>query len=218
MLGGCANDKHQTSRFLALGDSYTIGEGVSEVDRWPEHVLKSLEARGEEWNSVEYVATTGWTSGDLLKSVAERNLAPTYSLVGLCIGANDVFQNRTIEEFSADFDRLVQKAIELGGGEPDRVFVVSIPDYGASHYAVREGITTDTKKIEEFNRVVKRACEVRGVLFIDIMPVSRRNGPAWYASDDLHPSRRQYEAWGETIWEAIRKMRSVGDVSAGEQK
>ncbi len=191
----CSEAPKPGLRFLALGDSYTIGERVGEQDRWPHLLIERLRAKGEKWEEPEYVAVTGWTSADLIKGVTDAGTTPPYGRVSLLIGANDVYQKRSLEDYRRFFSSLLSIAVDQAGGRKQNVFVVSMPDYSVSPYAVARDIKNTAHRIVEFNKAASEVCLREGVAFIDIVAVSKGNGPLWYASDGLHPSRRQYEAW-----------------------
>ena len=184
--------------YLALGDSYTIGEGVDEEMRWPNQLAARLETVNVGIKKVEIIARTGWTTRNLLDGIEARNPEKN-DLVSLLIGVNNQYQKLPFSKFEDEFGILWQKAIELAGTK-ERVFVVSIPDYGVTPFGSGdpEGIG---KEIDRYNGHIKEVCEAEGIPFVDITGISRELGAAdgALAADRLHPSGGQYTAWTEAI-------------------
>jgi lysophospholipase L1-like esterase len=188
------------AKFLALGDSYTIGQSVNEEERWPVLFVKSLKSSGKQFRSPDIIATTGWTTRDLIFSVDNAKPATDYDLVSLMIGVNNQFQGRTIDEYRTEFRTLLSKSIVLAKGDADHVFVLSIPDWGATPYG--EGDRANiSSEIDAFNAAAKEECEKQKVLFIDITPISRQalNDPTMLARDNLHFSGKMHQRWVDTI-------------------
>jgi lysophospholipase L1-like esterase len=187
-------------RYLALGDSYTIGESVPESERWPVQLAAAL-APG---STPAIIATTGWRTDDLMGAIQKAALQPPYDLVSLLIGVNNQYQGRSVEAYKPEFEGLLKKAIELTGGDRTKVFVVSIPDYGFTPFGKpkRQGITADIDLFNEANRTISSKF---GVRYINITDISRRgfDDPALVASDGLHPSGKQYKLWVERILESL---------------
>ena len=192
-------------RYLALGDSYTIGESVTEEERWPVIFSKSIADNKTLISTTDILAKTGWTSANLLGAVYGYKPTENYDLVSLLIGVNNQFQGRSLDEFRIDFHRLLLESIRYTGGRPDKVFVLSIPDWGATLMGSgsREEIA---KSIDRFNLVVKEACEKEKILFIDITLISRLalNDPTLVAGDNLHYSAKMHRLW---VAEALPKVR-----------
>jgi lysophospholipase L1-like esterase len=192
----------QTMKYLALGDSYTIGESVTEQERWPVLLARALKLRTEP----TIIATTGWRTDDLMKAINAATLQAPYDLVSLLIGVNNQYQGKSVEAYQPEFEELVLKAITLAGGENSRVFVVSIPDYGFTPFGKQkqENITT---AIDAFNAANKLITERHGVRYINITDISRRgfDDPELVAPDGLHPSGKQYSLWVERIIRALGK-------------
>ena len=184
--------------YLALGDSYTIGEGVAEELRWPNQLAKKLEGVNIEIKKVEIIAKTGWTTRDLLNGIEAR--APEkHDLVSLLIGVNNQYQKRPFEQFENEFSLLLNTEVELAGSK-EKVFVVSIPDYGVTPFGSGdpEGIG---KEIDRYNAHIATICESMEIPFIDITGISRELGASEgaLAADRLHPSGAQYTQWTEAI-------------------
>jgi lysophospholipase L1-like esterase len=192
-------------RYLALGDSYTIGESVSEPDRWPNQLASLLEEADVTIEETSIIAQTGWTTGNLINAIDNADLEPEYDLVSLLIGVNNQFQGRTIEEYQTQFEELLQTSIALAKGNKDRVFVVSIPDYGYTPFG-QGNQAAISEAIDEFNAVHREITENYGVAWYDITPISRRglDQPDLVANDGLHPSGVQYREWVESFVDAVK--------------
>jgi lysophospholipase L1-like esterase len=192
-------------KFLALGDSYTIGESVDEKERWPLQLADSLLSRGVECvPPPRIIATTGWRTDQLKTAIKEAGLAKDYDLVSLLIGVNNQYQGKSAESYKPEFEELLKTAIELAGGDKLRVFVISIPDYGFTPFgkAKKESIT---KQIDVYNSINRSVTEKAGITYIPITDISRKGfeQPDLVASDGLHPSGKMYAEWVKRILEAI---------------
>ena len=186
--------------FLALGDSYTIGESVSEAERWPVQLAMLLNTNGFNLAPPTIIATTGWTTGQLMSNLARYNsLRDRYDLVSLLIGVNNQYQGRGEAEYREQFDFLLRRAIELAGNDPGRVLVLSIPDWGVTPFADGSGRDSQqiAAEIDAFNAINREITATYGVAYLDITPISRQapTDPALIASDGLHPSAKMYAAW-----------------------
>lgn len=201
-----ANIKPSPARVLALGDSYTIGEGVAVADRWPNQLAQSLRAKGMSIGEPEIVARTGWTTDRLLSGIdAAKPLAP-YSLVTLMIGVNDQYWDRDRDRYRAGFVELLQRAIAYAGGNAKRVVVVSIPDWGVTPFAIDRDRAKIAAQIDRFNAVAREEATFAGAHFVDVTPISRRaaTDPTLLAPDGLHPSAKMYAQWVAVIEPAAR--------------
>ena len=194
-------------RYLALGDSYTIGESVAESERWPMQLRDSLQTNGIEVEWYKIIARTGWKTKDLKDAISTSNVDADYDLVSLCIGVNDFFQGRGLEEYKQRFQGLLETAVKLARGKKDRVFVVSIPDYAFTPL-YQDRRETISRGIDDFNTAAKRASIAFGVQFIDITPISRKgiDDPQLVAGDGLHPSAKQYTAWVKQMLPIVLEM------------
>jgi len=188
-------------RYLALGDSYTIGESVSEDGRWPAQLRDSLIARGNSFGDYKIIATTGWRTDDLSNAMDDENLASDYNLVSLLIGVNNQFQGKSVEDYKPEFEALLNRAINLAGGIKDNVFVVSIPDYAFTPFGQRSNSEKITTELILYNDACKEITIANGVKHIDITPISQRgiDEPSLVAGDGLHPSAGQYTLWVREI-------------------
>jgi lysophospholipase L1-like esterase len=193
-------DKKETIRFLALGDSYTIGESVDEKERWPVQLVKQLQETGYSCEPPQIIATTGWRTDDLQKAIDHSRLKKNFNLVSLLIGVNNQYQGKSSSNYAAEFEALLKTAIEYAGGKKDRVFVVSIPDYGFTPFGM-EKQSAITKAIDEFNSINKTITARYGIKYFDITGISRRGlaEPGLVAADGLHPSATMYSEWVSLI-------------------
>lgn len=198
------------SSYLALGDSYTIGEGVHEQGRWPMQLVAMLRARGQEISDPRIIATSGWTTDELATAMdeAEQDGLPRtgFGLVTLQIGVNDQYRGRNTEQFGAAFIALLDRAIAFADGDASRVLVVSIPDWGVTPFARANGRDRGhvAGEIDLYNALAQTAVGARGATWVDVTGISRDDAFADNLVDDgLHPSTRMYEAWTLRIAEAI---------------
>lgn len=200
-------------RYLALGDSYTIGESVASNRRWPVLLVRSLRKEGLEVARPRIVAKTGWTTEELSEAMDERNSEPPYDLVTLLIGVNDQYRGMDAEGYAKRFEQLLQRAINLAGGRKGRVIVVSIPDWGVTPFARKDERSRAqiSREIERFNEVKRRIAEDHDVTFVNVTDLSKRVAEdiTLVANDGLHPSGRQYELWLERILPAARRALRV---------
>lgn len=196
--------------YLALGDSYTIGESVAENERWPVQLSKSLTKSGLEVSSPQIIARTGWTTDELKAKIVSEKITKTYDLVSLLIGVNNQYRGRSVEQFRTEFIDLLETAIKFAGNKPERVFVVSIPDWGVTPFGGKGQNKTISEQIDLFNQVKKQETEKKGVLFIDITPISRQaiTDISLIAEDGLHPSGKMYQQWVEKVSpELLKKIK-----------
>ena len=193
-----------TKTFLALGDSYTIGESVAEDQRWPVQLVTALHKQDLSFESPEIIATTGWRTDQLKEAIESHDLPRNYDFVSLLIGVNNQYQGRSVPQYEKEFSQLLQMAIEHAGGDKSRVFVLSIPDYGFTPFG-KDKQQTISKEIDEFNEVNRRITEMNGVAYINITDISRRGlkDPKLVASDGLHPSADMYRLWVERILDQL---------------
>lgn len=183
--------------YLALGDSYTIGESVRETERWPVQLAEQLRARGYKMAAPKIIAKTGWTTEDLLLGMEnELSIQRDFDLVSILIGVNNQYQGKRITEYEEDLRTIFNKAVNHSKTMEKGVFAVSIPDYGYTPFgsANQEEISME---IDRFNEVFKRVAEDFNVPFYNITPISRdaANNPDLVASDGLHPSGLMYQFW-----------------------
>lgn len=194
-------------RYLALGDSYTIGEGVDPTDAWPQRLAELLEPM-QFHSQPDVVACTGWTTDELLAMLDAAVLSPPYRLVSLLIGVNDQYRGREVAEHLPHFNRLLNQAVGYADGNTDGVLVVSIPDWSVSEFgaADQRGRAAIAADIDAFNAAQRELCELRGIAYADITPLSRAvaGEPGMFVGDGLHPSRAQYARWLDVITPVAR--------------
>lgn len=192
-----ANDSATKKHYLALGDSYTIGQSVAAMENFPNQLVTKANAKGSDYDEPEIIATTGWRTDQLIKKVSETKLKyEKYDLVTLLIGVNDEFQGRSTTDYEPQFKTILDKAIQLAGNDPKKVWVFSIPDYGYTPFGSTSKATI-SKRIDEFNAVNAKIAKEKGVNYLDITPISRKglDKPELVAKDGLHPSGTMYELW-----------------------
>jgi len=188
-------------RFLALGDSYTIGESVAEADRWPNQLVRALRAGKTIVADPEIIAKTGWTTDELWAAIDAAKPHGPYSLVTLFIGVNNQYRGRDAEQYRKEFVALLHRAIGFAGGDAKRVIVVSIPDWGATPFAEGRDRAKIGAEIDHFNAIAREEAVRTGAHFADVTPVSRHasTDPTLVAPDGLHPSAKMYAQWVAVI-------------------
>ena len=193
-------------RYLALGDSYTIGEKVPPEDRWPNLLAKSLEAGGIP-TEVTIIARTGWTVDELWEGIQSASPEGPYDLVSLLIGVNDQYRGYPLEGYRADFRFMLGKAIEYAGGAPQRVIVLSIPDWGFTPYAATRDTEPISREIDEFNAVNLAETKAAGAQYVDVTVISRMAMDDFelIAGDRLHPSGKMYALWAGKVLPVAEK-------------
>jgi len=194
-------------RFLALGDSYTIGEGVAPDERWPLQLVARLRGEGIDIGEPRIVATTGWTTDELSAAMETADFTPPYAMVTLLIGVNNQYRGRGVDEYRAQFRDLLQRAIRLAGGIAAHVIVVSIPDWGVTPFAAREGrdAAAIAREIDAFNTIASAEAASAGAARIDVTSISRApESRGELVGDGLHPSGAQYARWVEAILPVAR--------------
>lgn len=197
--------KKEGLKILALGDSYTIGESVPESERWPEQLAARLREKGFKVDKPVIIARTGWRTDQLRDAIMASGLPDDFNLVSLLIGVNNQYQKRSVDAYAPEFEDLLKTAITKAGGRKERVFVVSIPDYGFTPFGEkrRDQISAE---LDQFNLRNKEITERLGVLWINITDISRRglSVPDLVAEDKLHPSGKMYGKWVGRILESFR--------------
>lgn len=194
-------------RYLALGDSYTIGEKVSEKKRWPNQLAKLLEAEGTQVE-VTIIARTGWTVDELWDGIQANPPEGTYDLVTLLIGVNDQYRGYPVDGYREDFRFMLGKAIEYAGGNPEKVVVLSIPDWGFTPFAATRNTEPISQQIDEFNTVNLEETKSAGAHYVDVTVISRMAMDDFelIAGDRLHPSGKMYEMWAEKVLPVVREV------------
>ena len=186
-------------RYLALGDSYTIGEGAAPAERWPVQLAGLLRQRGIAVGEPQIIARTGWTVDELDAGIDAAGPQGPFDLVTLLIGVNDQYRGADPEAYRAGFARMLARAVAFAGGDARRVVVLSIPDWGVTPFARRgrRGPEQISAEIDRFNEVNRQEAQKAGVRFVDITPASRRalSEPSLLAPDGLHYSGSMYLEW-----------------------
>lgn len=191
--------------YLALGDSYTIGEQVILTGSFPYQAVQLLRKKNLPASAPEIVAKTGWTTWELLHAMQAYKFLSPYSCVSLLVGVNNQYRGTGIEQFDNDFPQLLQQAISLAGNVAEHVIVFSIPDWGVTPFAASRDAETIRQEIDMYNGKVKTYTEASGCHYIDINFSYRRdaNKPAFLAADGLHPSAKEYAKWAGVLAEKI---------------
>lgn len=194
-----------TISYLALGDSYTIGQGIAPEGRWPYQLGARLSNPERIVTPVDIIASTGWTAENLIAAIDAEKPA-NYDLVSLLIGVNNQFQNRDFDEYEVAFDSLLNLAFSIAGTK-DHVFVVSIPDYGVTPFG-QSNQERIARELDEYNAFMQTKCQQIGIPFINITDISRSLGdsPGALAPDGLHPSADQYKAWVDRIIPVVKAL------------
>lgn len=185
--------------YLALGDSYTIGESVTIYGAFPYQLAAALKTDSVNVQDPKIVARTGWTTSNLINAIKGEDLKPSYDFVTLLIGVNNEYQGADIETYKIEFKQLLQTAIQYAGGKPSRVFVLSIPDWGVTPFAKNDARSpvTIAKEIDAYNAINQQQTADSGANYLDITAISREaaTDPTLLASDGLHPSAQMYARW-----------------------
>lgn len=185
---------------LALGDSYTIGETVAIGERWPHQFIDQLRVLGIAADYPDYIATTGWTTGDLIQGIQSMlDKDESYNLAAILIGVNNQYQGIDISNYEPDLRNIIDRALEIVGQDTSRVFILSIPDYAYTPFGA--GRTNISEQIDDYNSIKRMVAGEYGIAFIDITPISRLglSDPSLISSDGLHPSGNQYSEWVKVI-------------------
>ncbi len=183
--------------FLSLGDSYTIGESVAEADCWSVQLAGMLRRDGEDVANPAIIARTGWTTAELQNAIKTSGNQRTYALVSLLIGVNNQYRGQSQETYRTEFRELLQTAIKFAGGKAEHVFVLSIPDWGASPFAAGRDKNTIASEIDQLNIIGKDECQRAGISYVDITPSTRAatGDTTQFVSDGLHYSGKQMKLW-----------------------
>lgn len=197
----------KAAQYLALGDSYTIGESVPASDRWPVQLAGMLKANGLDVGDPRIIARTGWTGDELSAGIDAAGVHEQYRLVTLLIGVNNQYRGRSVEEFRGQLKSLLARAVGFADGQAGRVIVVSIPDWGVTPFAEGQDRQRIGREIDAFNEVCRAEAKAIGATFIDITPGSRKaaDDGSLVAGDGLHPSAKMYRQWAEAVLPAAEK-------------
>ena len=199
-------------RYLALGDSYTIGTGVSEGDRWPAQLVWLLRTGHLDVAEPEYVAHDGWTTADLSAGIRDAAPRGAFELVSLLIGVNNQYRGLALEAYRTEFRDLLALAITFAGGEARRVMVLSIPDWSVTPFANGRDRSRIALEIGAFNAVNREEAARAKTTHVDVTPTSRLAGTqaGLLARDGLHPSGTMYARWAELALPGARAALRLG--------
>ena len=193
--------------FLALGDSYTIGEGVDASERWPVQLAERLRENGVDVADPDIIAQTGWTTNELRDAIRDSGNRKTYDLVSLLIGVNNQYRGRSLNRYRTDFQQLLRTAIAFADGNPGRVFVLSIPDWGVSPFARRRNRPKIAAEIDAVNATAQDECRKAGIAYVDITPLSRQAlVDAQFTADGLHYSGEHMRQWVELALPIVKGL------------
>jgi len=197
-----APEARRQYHYLALGDSYTIGESVNEDERWSVQLAQMLRTKGYDIRNPFTIAKTGWTTGELIEAVDKTFQQQSYDLVTLLIGVNNQYRGQPIETYREEFRQLLQTAIRNGKNDARRVIVLSIPDWGVTPFAEGQDRAKIAAEIDAFNTVARDETNKVGVTFLDITGMSRKalNDPTYVAEDKLHFSGKMYQEWAKLVF------------------
>lgn len=192
-------------KYLALGDSYTIGESVAPSERYPVQLINRLRTDGIDAINPQIIARTGWRTDDLISAIESSNITDTFDIVSLLIGVNNQYQGSPIDNYKVEFEQLLEKALRYAGGDKNKVFVLSIPDYGFTPFGSynQDRISFG---IDVYNTINKRITEEAGISWFNVTTVSRMglDSPELIASDGLHPSGEMYRQWVNLIYQEVK--------------
>lgn len=197
------SSNNKSYSFLALGDSYTVGEGVSYEESWPSQFVDYAMERGIDFKNPELIAQTGWKTYDLLNAIKSSNLSVKYDFISLLIGVNNQFNSRPLSEFEDDLNEILTEINYLKKGN-SKVIVISIPDWGYSPYGSNYDRERISDEIDQFNNILKKFSEQNNLNFVDVTQISRLaiKEPNLIAKDNLHPSELMYSEWVKKIYES----------------
>ncbi len=207
----CIDDQHEEAfNYLALGDSYTIGESVDKSLRWPVQLVNRLKEHDIMINEPKIIATTGWTTDELQTAMDEADIETNYDLVSLLIGVNNQYRGYPIDQFKEDFKILLEEAIIYAGGDTDKVIVLSIPDYGVTPFGQTKDPSKIKRELDLYNELKREMTESAGVKFYNITEASRiaLSEPSLVAADGLHPSGKMYADWVDAVFVDVLSLLS----------
>ena len=193
--------------YLALGDSYTIGEQVPMHDNFPHQTVALLRKQQFDVADPVIIATTGWTTDELAASIREHNLHETFSFVTLLIGVNNQYRGRSLDNYRQEYKQLLDQAIVYANGKPDHVFVLSIPDWGATPFAEGRDRQKVAHEIDEYNAACKEITLKDKCQYLEITESTRSNAHSkdFVAGDGLHPSAKEYAVWADRLADMVAK-------------
>lgn len=187
--------------YLALGDSYTIGEQVEAKDNFPHQTAALLNKAGLDVADPKIIAVTGWTTDELAAAIEQENLTGTYSFVTLLIGVNNQYRGRSVDNYKEEYTKLLEQAIVFAGGHPDKVFVLSIPDWGVTPFAEGRDRAQIAKDIDAYNKAKEEITKTYKCHWLEITESTREHGTdeTYLVEDKLHYSGKEYAVWAEQL-------------------
>lgn len=199
---------HRHYTYLALGDSYTIGEALPLLQSFPYQAVQLLRRGGYDFSAPEIIAKTGWTTEELQAAMAGYAFSSKYDLLTLLIGVNNQYRRQPIILYKQQFEALLNKGLELAGGKKDHLFILSIPDYSLTPYSIKKDRVAISKEIDEYNKLKMAICLQYKVPFLDITEAFKAaaNKEALIAEDGLHPSAEEYSRWAKKLADAVAKL------------
>jgi lysophospholipase L1-like esterase len=214
LLSGCATHVPMTTPptaaipYLALGDSYTIGEGAPVAGRWPVQLAKMARAQGLPLAKPTIIARTGWTTAELQEAIRAADNHHTYGLVSLLIGVNNQYRRQSVDLYRTEFRALLATAIAFAGGQPRHVVVLSIPDWGQTPFAAEHDRAQIAQEIDQFNAVAHEECQHADVAFVDITPLTRAaaGDAKQFVVDGLHYTGAQMRQWAECALPIVQQQ------------
>ncbi|RAJ83266.1 lysophospholipase L1-like esterase [Chitinophaga dinghuensis] len=195
--------------YLALGDSYTIGESVPANENFPAQTVQMLQNAGFSIDLPEIIAVTGWTTDELDAGIKAAEIQGNqYDFVSLLIGVNNQYRGRSLDEYASQFTDLLRQAIGFSRNGPSHVVVLSIPDWGVTPFAADRDAAQIASEIDAFNAANKRIAADFQVHYIDITPFTREavNDPTLVATDGLHPSGKDYQRWAKLVSQLYARL------------
>lgn len=198
----------KTYTYLALGDSYTIGEQVSINESFPYQTVQLLRKAGKAFTAPEIVAKTGWTTEELQAGIRQQQFFPAYDFVSLLIGVNNQYRKLLIEDYAMEFNLLLQQAIGFAGNDPKKVIILSIPDWGVTPYAEGRDCTRIAEEIDAYNAIKQQITHQYKAYYINITPGTRKAAEdlSLLAADGLHPSGKEYAIWAKQLSDYIQQQ------------
>ena len=200
-LARLTNLSNMTYTYLALGDSYTIGEQVPVSENYPNQVVQMLRKKGVLFYAPEIIAKTGWSTDELQSAINEHQFLEKYDFVSLLIGVNNQYRGRPVNEFEDQFETLLKKAIQYAGNDRSRVVIISIPDWGVTPFAESRDRKQIMAEIDAYNNVCKSIAGKYSIQYIYITDWTRdaASDRSLLTADGLHPSGKEYKRWAELI-------------------
>lgn len=195
-------------KYLALGDSYTIGENVSEQERWPVQLVNMLRSADLDIDDPLIIAKTGWTTGELFDAIYAADPPTEFDLVSLLIGVNNQYRGLPLDQYRSEFTDLVERSISFARNDSKHVIVLSIPDWSITPFALDRDQSQISLEVNRFNEVNQDEANKLGVKYFNFSKPSRlfSSEPAMLAVDGLHPSGEMYKVWAERVFSYVKDL------------